>query len=138
LLFFPFPSVSAPPRLSGENSLQPNRHLYVDHQASRSLAVNGVGQDRPHELSDSPLDGPKASQTRAGPGEEFATLLRPPPLGVRLLGMAMADGFALHRRRFALLAITPKLLASPVIGVSCFRHPVGHGHAGFSDHPITR
>ncbi|HEY6307381.1 MAG TPA: hypothetical protein VI488_13080 [Candidatus Angelobacter sp.] len=124
----------------GEHFLQVNRILYVNHEPTGDFGVNAAGHDRPGQLSDGPLDALDASQPYARPGEDLAPLLLPPALGVRLLGMAIADGLALHRRGFALFAIAPKRLAAPVVSVSRLRRrachaPGGTPHICLSDHP---
>jgi hypothetical protein len=49
---------------------------------------------------------------------KFTPLFGPPPLPFQLLRMPIADDFALHRRRFALLAIRAEVPAAPIIGIT--------------------
>ncbi|HEY6306110.1 MAG TPA: hypothetical protein VI488_06570 [Candidatus Angelobacter sp.] len=103
--------------------------LYLDDQPSCNFVVNPPLEQRPRRRGDGALDGVEASQPHARPGEQLAPLLLPPPFGVCLLSVTIANGLALHCRRFALLAIATPLLAASVIGVtllqraSCNRCP---------------
>jgi hypothetical protein len=111
---------SASPRPCGQRSLNADRSLNLDHQASRNFGVNTVIEQGLRHHADGALDGPKSPQAGAGPGEQIAALLLPPPVGLCLFGMTVTDGFTLHRRGLALFAVTAELLAAPVIRISGF------------------
>ncbi len=95
--------------------------MQVEDQPPGGLRVNRPGDDRLGQLADGALDGVRGFEADARPGVELPPLLLASPLGVQLRGMAVADGFALHGRSLALLAVAAKMLAAPVISVTGFR-----------------
>jgi hypothetical protein len=122
LLFFPRCSFLA----SRAQTLLLPQHLGggldFHHQPPGGLPVDRVRENRPGQLADGSLDGVEGAKSRAGTGEQFTTLLPPPPLTIRLFGVAVADGFAFHGRSLALLAVAAELPAAPVVGVASFGH----------------
>ncbi len=94
--------------------------MYVENQPPRGLRIDGPGDDRFGHRADRSLEGVRRLEAKAGAGEQLAALLLAPPFGIQLRGVAVADGFSLHGRGFALLAVPADVPAATVVGVAGF------------------